>query len=206
MFLNRSSVIVRLVMRPPTHSGWNAVSGCRQASDAGRRDERGRRGRRAGDEDGPEPGRQVGPEPGGPQRHRGMTGGAPGRHERCSAGGDEHQRHHAHHAIEEHDGRRQRLRPGGFAVSLMRTTSPPMLLGRRLLKKSATRNELSELPWRDIDVLRLEQQPPAPHAASTVLEVHGERDQRATGSRPDARSPTACRRRSARRGTPAARC
>jgi hypothetical protein len=31
--------------------------------------------------------------------------------------------------------------PAAFAVSAMRTTSPPMLLGRKLLKKVATRNE-----------------------------------------------------------------
>jgi hypothetical protein len=31
--------------------------------------------------------------------------------------------------------------PAAFAVSVMRTTSPPMLLGRKLLKKVATRND-----------------------------------------------------------------
>ena len=33
------------------------------------------------------------------------------------------------------------LERAAFAVSLMRITSPPMLLGRKLLKKLATRNE-----------------------------------------------------------------
>ena len=33
------------------------------------------------------------------------------------------------------------LDPAGFAVSAIRTTSPPMLLGRKLLKKVATKND-----------------------------------------------------------------
>ena len=34
------------------------------------------------------------------------------------------------------------LEPAAFAVSAIRITSPPMLLGRKLLKNVATRNDL----------------------------------------------------------------
>ena len=43
-------------------------------------------------------------------------------------------------------------------------TSPPMLLGRKLLKKLATRSEPSSVRAGHVHVLRLEQQVPAPDA------------------------------------------
>ena len=50
----------------------------------------------------------------------------------------------------------------------MRMTSPPMLLGRKLLKKLATRNEPSSVAPRHVHVLRVEQQLPAPGARETL--------------------------------------
>ena len=58
----------------------------------------------------------------------------------------------------------------------IRTTSPPMLLGRKLLKKVATRNERSECPHPHVhDLLRVQQQPPAPGARQHHQEVQRER-------------------------------
>ena len=54
------------------------------------------------------------------------------------------------------------------AVSRIRMTSPPMLLGRKLLKKIATRNEPSSRSGGNVHVLRVEQQMPAPGAGRDV--------------------------------------
>ena len=56
--------------------------------------------------------------------------------------------------------------PAGRAVSRMRMTSPPILLGRKLLKKVATRNEPSSDRAAHVHVLRVEQQTPAPGAGA----------------------------------------
>ena len=50
------------------------------------------------------------------------------------------------------------------AVSAIRMTSPPMLLGRKLLKKVATRNELTRCPIEQSTLLRRDQHAPAPGA------------------------------------------
>ena len=59
--------------------------------------------------------------------------------------------------------------PAGRAVSRMRITSPPMLLGRKLLKKIATRNEPSSERRAHVHVLRVEQQVPAPRRSPSTL-------------------------------------
>ena len=54
--------------------------------------------------------------------------------------------------------------PAARAVSAMRMTSPPMLLGRKLLKNVATRNEPRQRLEREAQVLGAKQQAPAPGA------------------------------------------
>ena len=56
----------------------------------------------------------------------------------------------------------------GRAVSRMRTTSPPMLLGRKLLKKSGDEVRRQQRPRRHVHVLRAQQQLPAPRARQHV--------------------------------------
>ena len=70
-------------------------------------------------------------------------------------------------------------------------TSPPMLLGRKLLKNSATRNEPSSVRRGDVHVLRVEQQMPAPHAGEHVDDVDAERDGEPGHRRPARARPQA---------------
>ena len=56
------------------------------------------------------------------------------------------------------------------AVSRMRMTSPPMLLGRKLLK-NGNQKRAKQRSARHADVLRHQQQIPAPHAGRHVQGV-----------------------------------
>ena len=71
--------------------------------------------------------------------------------------------------------------PAACAVSAMRMTSPPMLLGRKLLKNVATRNESVRTPEREAQVLRAEQQAPAPGAREHHREVEHQRAEQPGG-------------------------
>ena len=59
----------------------------------------------------------------------------------------------------------------GRAVSRMRTTSPPILLGKKLLKKIATRYEDRSALRGDVNVLGAEKETPAPGARQRHHEV-----------------------------------
>ena len=63
----------------------------------------------------------------------------------------------------------------GSAVSRMRNTSPPMLLGRKLLKKFATRNDPNSVRRFRSHLLRVEQEMPAPRACDHVEAVDEQR-------------------------------
>ena len=63
------------------------------------------------------------------------------------------------------------------AVSRMRMTSPPMLLGRKLLKKSGDEERRQRRAEGHVDVLRLQQQIPAPGAGERRDPEDGQRDQ-----------------------------
>ena len=83
-----------------------------------------------------------------------------------------------------------------FAVSVIRTTSPPMLLGRKLLKNVATRNDCVKRRAGTGDALGVEQQPPAPRAGQHHQQVEAERAGQPQRSRPSGRSATAAAHRS----------
>ena len=68
----------------------------------------------------------------------------------------------------------------GLAVSAIRTTSPPMLLGRKLLKNVATRNDSVSARAAHVHALRVEQQAPAPGAREHHQEVQRPAPRRAT--------------------------
>ena len=103
-----------------------------QPAESGRRQQRRRRRGGAGQEPGPQPQR--------PDLHAGAVAGAG---DRGGERRDQDQTHQAEHPIHQHDRGGQRLGPAGRAVSRMRITSPPMLLGRKLLKNSATSSDPS---------------------------------------------------------------
>ena len=58
----------------------------------------------------------------------------------------------------------------------MRMTSPPMLLGRKLLKNSRDEIRAEQRPPTHLDVLRVQQELPAPRAGQHVDGVDGQRD------------------------------
>ena len=120
---------------------------------------------------------------------------------------DQHEPHQAQHAIDQDDHRRQRLRPrAGRAVSRMRTTSPPMLLGRKLLKKMATRNDASRRGRGDVNVLRRRAAGAIARCwPATCCEVDGQRDQQPRRARRSGAGPQARRRPPGRRAARAAR-
>ena len=93
-----------------------------------------------------------------------------------------------------------------FAVSAMRTTSPPMLLGQKVVEEQRDRHRGEQRAEGHPDVLRLEQQRPAPHARHDGERRRTRARRRATRATHAARLPRAWRRRHARTAGRAARC
>ena len=71
--------------------------------------------------------------------------------------------------------------PAAGAVSAMRTKSPPMLLGRKLLKNMLTQiDSVSRLRFH-FDVLRAQQAIPSPHRDRLRKRVRDQREQNPRG-------------------------
>ena len=160
-------------MRSPTHSVKNRQR-LQQPPESAGREQRRRRRRRREQESGPQPHR--------PDRQRRRMHGS---RRRCAERCHQHESEQTESAIDEDNRRRQRFRSGGARRIADPNHVAADVARQEIVEELRDEERAEQPPARDIDLLRLEQNPPAPGRGEHVDQEDPERERQP----PERRAP-----------------